>query len=186
MGRGMTSWATTAVLINYSNTYSASFCGVSCCTRCSCGSVSMNMTTKHWQQPIIAPSSTLQYNTVKSHLIHKYHRPSRGHLSLARINDRFTQIRLGQTEVYVSLVWAGLSVDLLRLTQTVLSSGLGDKGLLWLLEAALAVEPLSHFVAFAWSAPGRVPLTRLVPSCLFEDKPNISTPKENIHKTENL
>lgn len=75
----------------------------------------------------------------------------------------------------------------LWLIKTVLSGGLWIKTLLWLVEAAFTVEPLSHFTgAFPRSTPGWISLTCLVPACFFEDKPDISNPEHDIYEAKNL
>lgn len=78
-----------------------------------------------------------------------------------------------------------MSVDLL--IETALSGELGTVTLVRLLEAAPNVQTLPHFtVAFPRSTSGWISLTCLVPACLFEDKPNIANPEDNIYETKNL
>lgn len=83
-----------------------------------------------------------------------------------------------------------MSLDLLikvplRQSQTVLS--VETKTVIRQVKAAFAVEPFSHFTwTFPRSTSGWVPLTGLVPASLFEDKPDVPRPEENVYKPKNL
>lgn len=80
-----------------------------------------------------------------------------------------------------------LSESPLRLVETVLSGGLRTETLLREVEAALAVQPLTHLAGpFPGGAPGRVSLACFVPASLFEDKPDVSNPEDHVDETENL
>lgn len=73
------------------------------------------------------------------------------------------------------------------LTETVLSDQLRAQTLLRQVEAALAVQPLSHLAgAFPGGAPGGVSPTRLVPARLFEDKPEVPDPEHDVYKSKDL
>lgn len=68
-----------------------------------------------------------------------------------------------------------------------MSGKLWPKTLLWQVEAAFTVEPLSHFTgAFPGHTAGWKSLTSLVPTCLFEHEPDVSSPQHGVHKAKNL